>query len=62
MNSRLLIPMLFAALIATASAQQVIQTQHHAVRVTPLIKGLDHPWALAFLPDGRMLVTERRGS
>jgi aldose sugar dehydrogenase len=29
------------------------------VKVTEIAKGLDHPWALAFLPDGRMLVTEK---
>jgi aldose sugar dehydrogenase len=29
--------------------------------VTIVASGLDHPWSLGFLPDGRMLVTQRPG-
>ncbi len=32
-----------------------------ALTAVPVLRGLDNPWALAFLPDGRMLVTEKPG-
>jgi len=36
-------------------------TEQARIRVSVVTKGLDHPWALAFLPGGGMLVTERAG-
>jgi len=35
--------------------------EHSAIRVVTVAKGLVHPWSLAFLPDGRLLVAERPG-
>jgi glucose/arabinose dehydrogenase len=51
--------LLFAVTPLAALSQ--IATQEHRVRVVTVASGLDHPWSLAFLPDGRMLVTERPG-
>ncbi|OYQ33857.1 hypothetical protein CHU95_15405 [Niveispirillum lacus] len=34
----------------------------HDVKVTVVAEGLDTPWAIAFVPDGRILVTERTGN
>ena len=53
------------ALAAHASAQAprspTPQTVDGPLAVTEVARGFEHPWGLAFLPDGRMLVTERPG-
>ena len=33
----------------------------HRFDTEVLLSGMNHPWALAFLPDGRLLITERSG-
>jgi glucose/arabinose dehydrogenase len=39
----------------------VALSEKQAFRVVTLVAGLENPWSMAFLPDGRMLVTERDG-
>jgi glucose/arabinose dehydrogenase len=47
---------------SSALAQDSFMTEQARISVSTIAEGLDHPWGIAVLPDGSMLVTERSGS
>jgi glucose/arabinose dehydrogenase len=51
---------LLCSLPLVAAAQNYRSDEHH-FRVVKVVEGLEQPWSLAFLPDSRMLVTEKAG-
>jgi glucose/arabinose dehydrogenase len=57
---RLFLPIVIL-LAACSGGAQTLDTKAGKVAVETLAEGLNHPWGMAFLPDGRLLVTERVG-
>jgi len=76
-RSIVLIPVMLGIALAAVRAQQLAMglpvpplgngpfvfdtAEPQKIRVSVVTKGLVHPWAIAWLPDGTMLVTERPG-
>lgn len=51
-----------AAFAPTLSAKTLtVKTETGKIQVNTFAEGLENAWGMAFLPDGRMLVTERAG-
>lgn len=54
--------LLNVAFAASADGQKSFSSDAGILTVTPVVEGLDHPWAVAFLPNNQgLLITERPG-
>ena len=53
---------LLPALFAGAASAQTTKTELHTVRASVVVSGIAQPWGMAWLPDGRLLITEKGGT
>ena len=56
-----LLALVLAAAASCHADDAIIASEQQKIRVRTVASGLEHPWSVAFLPDGRFLVSERPG-
>jgi len=56
-----ILAMLLILPLGLACADTELDTREHVVKVVTVTDGLEHPWSMAFLPGGDVLITERPG-
>ncbi|MFN2348779.1 MAG: PQQ-dependent sugar dehydrogenase [Thioalkalivibrio sp.] len=56
-----ILAMLLILPMGIACADTNLDTREHMVKVVTVTDGLEHPWSMAFLPGGDVLITERPG-
>ena len=47
--------------VSTLTPQKTFSTKHYQIKVVKLFSKLNYPWGFDFLPDGRIILTEKRG-
>lgn len=63
LSSALLVTAMMMTITMPAAAfeTQIVRSEYQALQVEQIAAGFEHPWAIALLPDGGALVTERPG-
>lgn len=61
MNKTVVILISFLFFNLPAIAGETYTSEKHAFTIETVVEGLEYPWSIDFLPDGRILVTERPG-
>jgi aldose sugar dehydrogenase len=58
---RIVLALLLILGASRMAAAETFDTEKGKISVQSIAEGLSHPWAIDFLPDGNMIVTERQG-